>query len=68
MTTLEILFSIVSPLLLLGWAGAYASGRVWRDLAQFWRDQALNTRRQHPLRECIRRASIKRHGQPQQLN
>lgn len=65
MTALEILLSIICPLLFIGWACAYAAGRVWRHLAEFWRAQAVNrdharnTYRTHPLRECIRRAAQK---------
>lgn len=65
MTPLEILLSIICPVLLFGWVCAYASGRVWRNLADFWRgqatDTALNAYRQHPLRDCIRHASAKHH-------
>lgn len=63
MTTLEIIFSVLCPVLLVGWICAYASGRLWRNLADFWHGQAtgtaINAHRHHPLRDCIRRASAK---------
>ncbi len=67
MTTLEILLSILFPGLLVAWAAALLSARMYRHLAEFWRQQyvnslSANSRRQHPLRECIRRASINRHS------
>ncbi len=73
MTTAEIVLSILFPLALGAWGAALLSAHVWRKLSEYWRQECmkeiatnarlnarLNVRRDHPLGECIRRASLNR--------
>ena len=61
MNKTEFFLCIVCPAMTLGMTCFYMWGYYWRSIAHFWRDQALNQRRTHPLQHCIRRASMK-HG------
>ena len=55
MTALEIFFSVLCPLALIGWGVAIVTARGWRS-AYLRRYEAINRRKEHPLHECILRA------------
>jgi hypothetical protein len=61
MTSLEIFFSVLCPLLLLACVCFYAGLRYWRCIAEYWRgayadELGKNKRREHPLAPVIVRA------------